>query len=387
MDFRFNEEQEALKSRLRYLAQNDIKPLAKKYGETDDVPQEIVDVMAKGGLFELLFPVEYGGGGISAVNNGISAVNICIAREQLTQVSAIADVTFAMQALGGYPIVIAGSESQKQMYIPGLAKGEMLTTFALTEPKAGSDVASLRTTAQREEECYIINGRKRFISNGYRADMGTLFAKTDPDKGNKGISAFIYHREDQGFEIVKRYKLIAPHDLVEMNFDHVRIPTDRLLGNENEGFSIAMKTLDLMRMSVGACSLGIARAAFEFALRYAVEREQFGRPLSKFQANQLKLAEMATEIDAAALLVYRAASLKDSGAEAVTKEASMAKYFATHMASRVADEAIQIHGGLGVTGDAEVERLYREARSPRIYEGTNEIQKLIIANQLLKEVF
>ncbi|MBW2063506.1 MAG: acyl-CoA dehydrogenase family protein [Deltaproteobacteria bacterium] len=379
MDFIFSEEQARLKERVRELARKEIQPLARKYGETDDVPQEIVDVMAKGGLFQLLFPVEYGG-------KGISAVNICIAREELAQVSAIADVTFAMQSLGGYPIVIAGTEEQKTTYIPRLARGEILTTFALTEPKAGSDVANLHTTAMPEDDSYVINGVKRFISNCYRADIGTLFAKTDPDQGNKGISAFIYHRKARGLEIVKRYRLIAPHDLAEMRFENVRIPRDRLLGEENQGFTIAMKTLDLMRMSVGACSLGIARAAFESALRFASKREQFGRPITRFQAIQLKLAEMATRIEAAAMLVYRAALLKDSGAESVTREASMAKYFATDMAGSVADEAVQIYGGLGVTDDADVERLYREARAPRIYQGTNEIQKLIIANQILKQI-
>ncbi|MBW1997112.1 MAG: acyl-CoA dehydrogenase family protein [Deltaproteobacteria bacterium] len=378
MDFIFSEEQSRLKERVREIARKEIKPLARKYGETDDVPQEIVDVMARGGLFRLLFPVEYGG-------KGISAVNICIAREELAQVSAIADVTFAMQSLGGYPIVIAGTEEQKTTYIPRLARGEILTTFALTEPKAGSDVANLQTTAMAEVDSYVINGVKRFISNGYRADIGTIFAKTAPDQGNKGISAFIYDRKAPGLEIVKRYRLIAPHDLAEMRFENVRIPEDRLLGEENQGFTIAMKTLDLMRMSVGACSLGIARAAFESAVRFASRREQFGRPITRFQAIQLKLAEMATRIEAAAMLVYRAALLKDTGVESVTREASMAKYFATDMASSVADEAVQIYGGLGVTSDADVERLYREARAPRIYEGTNEIQKLIIASQILKE--
>jgi len=378
MDFIFDEEQTALRDEIRNLARNELQPLARKHGETNDVPQEIVEVMAKGGLFQLLFPVEYGG-------KGLSAVNICIAREELAQVSAIADVTFAMQSLGGYPIVIAGTEEQKTTYLPRLARGKILTTFALTEPKAGSDVANLQTTAKREGDSYLIKGIKRFISNGYRADIGTLFAKTAPGKGNKGISAFIYHRKDKGLEIVKRYKLIAPHDLAEIRFEGVKVSRERLLGEEEQGFSIAMRTLDLMRMSVGACSLGIARAALDSALRYASKREQFGRTITGFQAIQLKLADMATRIEAAAMLVYRAAFLKDSGAESVTQEASMAKYYATDMASTVADEAVQIYGGLGVTSDADVERLYREARAPRIYEGTNEIQKLIIANHMLKE--
>ena len=379
--FVFNDEEKAFKEKVTRLAREKIKPLAQKYGETNDVPQEIVDVMAEGGLFRVLFPKEYGG-------EGVSAVKLCIAREELTQVSLVADVTLAMQGLGGYPIVLAGKEEQKKKYLPKLAGGELLATYALTEPAAGSDVAGITSFAVREDDQYCLNGIKRFISNGYRADIGVVFAKTDKGKGNKGISAFIYEKGMKGLTIRRRIDLIAPHDSVELEFKDCYLPGANLLGEENGGFKVAMATLDLLRMSVGAASVGTAQAALNMALKFSLERKTFGQPISGYQGISFKLAEMATELDAARLLVYRAADLKDKGSGRVTKESSMAKYYATEMAGRVVDKAVQIHGGLGVTRGmgVEVERLFREARPIRVYEGTTEIQKLVIATILLKEV-
>jgi len=376
--FSFSNDERAFQEKVERVANEEIKPLAQKYGETDDVPQEIVDAMREGGLFRILFPKEYGG-------DGVSAVKLCIAREALTQVSVVADVTLAMQGLGGYPIVLAGNEDQKDTYLPKLAKGELLSTYALTEPGAGSDVAGIEAGAIRDGDRYVLNGTKRFISNGYRSDMGVAFVKTDKDKGNKGISAFIYQKGTEGLRIARRIKLMALHDIVELEFKDCSIPDSDLLGEENEGFKIAMKTLDLLRMSVGAAALGTARAALDLSLQFSLKRRVFGQYISRYQGISFKLAEMATELDAARFLVYRAADLKDKGMERVTKESSMAKYYATEMAGRVVDKAVQIHGGLGVTRGMDVERLFREARAPRVYEGTTEIQKFVIANMILRE--
>ena len=376
--FSLSKDELAFKEKVEKLAKEQIKPLAQKYGETDDVPQEIVDSMIEGGLFRILFPKEYGG-------DGVSAVKLCIAREELTQVSVAADVTLAMQGLGGYPIVLAGNKEQKNTYLPKLASGELISTYALTEPVAGSDVAGIEANARRDGDNYILNGTKRFISNGYRADMGVVFVKTDKEKGNKGISAFIYEKGTKGLSVGRRIKLMALHDIVELEFENCSIPNANLLGGENEGFKIAMKTLDLLRMSVGAAAVGTARAALELSLQFSLKRKTFGQPISSYQGISFKLAEMATELDAARFLVYRAADLKDKGVERVTKESSMAKYYATEMAGRVVDKAVQIHGGLGVTRGMDVERLFREARAPRVYEGTTEIQKFVIANMILRE--
>lgn len=378
--FSFSKDENAFKEKVERLVKEKIKPLAQKYGETNDVPQEIVDVMAEEGLFRIFFPKEYGG-------DGVSAVKLCIAREELSQVSLVADVTLAMQGLGGYPIVLAGSEEQKKNFLPKLAEGTLLSTYALTEPAAGSDVAGIVSQAIREGDQFVLNGTKRFISNGYRADIGVVFVKTDKDKGNKGISAFIYKKGIKGLKIRRRIELLAPHDSVELEFKNCSVPVENLLGEENGGFKIAMTTLDLLRMSVGASSVGTAQAALNMALKYSQKRETFGQPISSYQGISFKLAEMATELDAARLLVYRAADLKDKGMGRVTKESSMAKYYATEMAGRVVDKAVQIHGGLGVTRDmgVEVERLFREARPIRVYEGTTEIQKFVIATMLLRE--
>jgi alkylation response protein AidB-like acyl-CoA dehydrogenase len=376
--FSFSNSEQRFKEKVERLSREKIKPLAEQYGETDEVPQEIVDAMKEAGIFRILFPEQYGG-------DGVSAVKLCIAREALSRFSVVADVTLAMQGLGGYPIVVAGDKEQKEKYLPLLAGGDLLSTYALTEPGAGSDVASMESTAVKDGDCYILNGTKRFISNGYRADMGVVFAKTDRDRGNRGISAFIYTKGMEGLSIRKRIKLMALHDLVELQFTDCRVPATNMLGAENGGFKTAMKTLDLLRMSVGASALGTARAALDLAVRFSLRRKTFGNPISGYQGVSFKIAEMATELDAARLLVYRAADLMDKGAGRVTKESSMAKYYATEMAGRVVDMAVQIHGGIGVTRGMDVERLFREARAPRVYEGTTEIQKMVIANLILRE--
>lgn len=374
MDFNLSEESRALKERCRRFCQSKLREISEEFGETADVPASMVKAMAEEGIFRHLIPREFGG-------RGVSALDLCIIREELAQVYAPADTTFAMQGLGSYPIVIAGSEEQKRKYLPAIAGGDLLTTFAITEPEAGSDVSSLATLVELDGNQYVINGRKRFISNGFAAAIAIIFARLK--NREKGFVAFVLEKEVPGFKVAKRIDLIAPHDIVEFQFEDCRVPALALLGREGEGLQIALRTLDLLRMSVGAAAIGMAQAALSAALDYSKKRVQFGKPISKFQGISFKLAEMATEIDAGRLLVHRAALMKDQGTKNITKEASMAKYYATEAAQGVIDKAVQIFGGLGVTKGNPAERLYREIRALRIYEGTTEIQKVIIANQLL----
>jgi acyl-CoA dehydrogenase len=296
-----------------------------------------------------------------------------------------ADVTLAMQGLGSYPIFLAGSRDQKEKFLGKIGSGEWLTTYALTEPEAGSDVNGMRSRAKEQAEGFVLNGSKRFISNGYAADILVAFAKTPLERNPKAMSAFVLEKEIPGLIVSKRLRAMAPHDLVELEFNDCFVPRENLLGKVGEGFKIAMKTLDVFRMSVGAAAVGIGQAAFDAALDYSKKRVQFGSSIAKFQAIQLKLAEMATELDAARALVYRAAILKDREDPNVSRFASMAKFYATEIGFRAVDQSLQIHGGIGVLQGSLVERLYREVRALRIYEGTSEIQKLIIANSLLKE--
>lgn len=374
MDFNLSEDSQILKEKCKQFCQTKLRDISKQFGETPDVPPAMVKAMAEEEIFRYLIQEEFEG-------YGIKALNLCLIREELAQVYAPADVTFAMQGLGSYPMTLAGSEKQKEKYLPKLAQGILLTTFALTEPEAGSDVSSLSTWAVLKGGDYILNGKKRYISNGYAADTAVVFART---KKENGITAFILEKGMPGFKVGKRIEMVAPQDIVEYHFEDCKVPVENLLGKEGEGFQIAMKTLNLFRMSVGAAGIGMAQAAFDAALDYSKKRIQFGKPISKFQGISFKLAEMATDIEAARLLVYRAAVLKDQGSKDISMEASMAKYFATEMAQRVIDQAVQIFGGLGVTKGNPAERLYREVRAIRIYEGTTEIQKLVIGNSLLR---
>ncbi|GEM_PF-11122 len=309
---------------------------------------------------------------------------LCIIRERLSYESALADLMFVMQGLGSFPLLVAGSSEMKERFLSKVRTGDMIAAFAITEPDAGSDVSAIKTTAQRNGSKYVLNGQKTFISNAGLADFYTVFAKTDMDGGAKGISAFVVEKNAPGFSFEGKIDLIAPHPIGTIAFNECKIPAANLLGEEGDGFRIAMRTLDTFRPTVGAAALGLAERALDEAVSYAKRRVQFGRPIAEFQATQMKIAEMATDIEAARLLVYQAAWKKDSGAERVTIESAMAKLYATEAAQRVIDHAVQIHGGAGVVSGAVVERLYREVRALRIYEGTSEIQKLVIASQVLK---
>jgi acyl-CoA dehydrogenase len=344
----------------------------------DGTCQNLVRRMGEAGLLRHAVPAAYGGQG-----ERLDARALCLLRETLARHSGLADFAFAMQGLGTGTITLFGSEKQKQRYLPPVGRGERIAAFAISEPDAGSDVAALSTTAVRKNGAWYLDGRKTWISNGGIADHYVVFARSGEAPGTKGLSAFIVDADAPGLVIEERIEVIAPHPLATLRFEDCRLPIDALIGEPGSGFKYAMATLDLFRATVGAAALGLARRALDEAVARAKERRLFGSPLADLQLSQARLAEMATDIDAAALLVYRAAWAKDMVAPRVTREASMAKLYATEMAQRVVDDAVQLWGGLGVTKGVKVEELYREVRALRIYEGASEVQKLIIARQVL----
>ena len=309
---------------------------------------------------------------------------ICLIRETLARHHGLADFAFAMQGLGSGAISLQGTRDQKERYLPRVARGEAIAAFALSEPEAGSDVAAMQCNAHVEGGHAILDGEKTWISNGGIADFYVVFCRTGEAPGARGISAFIVDADTPGFEIAQRIDVIAPHPLAKLRFTNCRVPLAQRIGEAGEGFKIAMRTLDVFRTSVAAAALGFARRAMDEALGRAMTRKMFNQVLADFQLTQAKLAQMATIIDSAALLVYRAAWLRDAGRR-VTKEAAMAKLTATEGAQQVIDAAVQMFGGQGVVSGETVERLYREIRSLRIYEGASEVQQLIIARELLKE--
>ena len=319
-------------------------------------------------------------GGVADV---IDTRMICIARETLARHAGLADFAFAMQGLGSGAISLAGTPEQKAHWLPRVASGQAIAAFALSEPDAGSDVAALQCAARIEGEHAVLNGEKTWISNGGIADFYVAFARSGEAPGSRGISAFIVEAGTPGFAIAERIDVIAPHPLARLAFTNCRVPLTSRIGAAGEGFKIAMRTLDVFRTSVAAAALGFARRAMEEALNRATTRKMFGQTLADFQLTQAKLAQMATTIDSAALLTYRAAWQRDQG-ENVTAQAAMAKLAATEGAQQVIDAAVQLFGGLGVTSEHPVERLYREIRSLRIYEGATEVQQLIIGRELLK---
>jgi len=318
-------------------------------------------------------------------NGKLDVRTLCLTRETLARRSGLADFVFAMQGLGSGPISLFGTDDQKARWLPGVASGQTIAAFALSEPDAGSDVAALSTTARRDGDGHgwVLDGTKTFISNGGLADRYTVFARTGEAPGAKGLSAFVVDADTPGFEVVERIPLMAPHPLATIRFDRCRIEGDRLLGQPGEGFRIAMATLDVFRSTVAAAALGFSRRAFDEAASRTTARQLFGAPMSDLQLVQASLADMALKIDASALLIYRAAWLKDRGAPRVTREAAMAKLYATDEAQAVIDAAVQLFGGLGVVSGHPVERLYREIRALRIYEGASEVQKIVIARQVL----
>jgi alkylation response protein AidB-like acyl-CoA dehydrogenase len=307
--------------------------------------------------------------------------SLCLARETLARFSGLADFAFAMQGLGSGPISLFGSEALRRRWLPRVAAGEAVAAFAISEPDAGSDVQAMRTTARRDGDTVVLDGMKTWISNAGIADFYTVFARF-PEAGDRGFLALVVEKDDPGFEVTDRIDVTAPHPLGTLSFEGCRVPADRVVGDPGDGLRVALGTLDVFRPTVGAAALGLARRALEEALEWASRRVVFGKMLAEYQLTQARLAEMALDVDAAALLVYRAAWTRDRG-ERVTREAAMAKLFATEAAQRVVDSAVQLFGGRGVAVGETVERLYREVRALRIYEGTSEIQLLVIAAQVL----
>lgn len=347
-----------------------------RHGE-DDLDgdcRKLLRQLADGGWLDAAVPTE---------RQPLDVRTLCLSREILARHGGLADFVFAMQGLGSGPVSLFGTQAQKAAWLPRVARGEAVAAFALSEPEAGSDVAALAMTARRDGGGWVLDGTKTWISNGGLADFYVVFARTGEAPGARGLSAFVVPAATPGLTVAERISLIAPHPLATLRFDECRLSADALLGQPGEGFRIAMATLDVFRPTVAAAALGFARRAFDAALHRASTRELFGAPLADLQLTQAALAEMALSIDAAALLTYRAAWAKDSGQPRVTREAAMAKLFATEAAQTVIDKAVQLFGGLGVTAGHPVERLYREIRALRIYEGASEVQKVVIARQAL----
>jgi len=368
------EHRDLAQSVAQFVAQ-EIEPRAAVEEDVENVARDFVRLLAGAGLLTY-----------AVAETTIDVRSLCLIREELAYSSALADLAFVMQGLGTYAIARAAPDHVRDFWLSRAANGKAIAAFALTEPNAGSDVAAIETTARRDGETYVIDGRKRFISNAGIADFYIVFAKTGTrEDGRPMLSSFVVGSKMPGFRVVERTPLIAPHPIGEIVFSECRVPAEDMVGEEGDGFKLAMETMDTFRASVGAAACGMARRALDQAVRYASARKQFGRLLSEHQLVQAKLADMITELDAARLLVYRAAYARDTETGRVTREASEAKLFATEAAGRIIDSAVQIHGGAGLVSGTVVERMYRDVRALRIYEGTSEIQKLVIAGQLLKE--
>jgi acyl-CoA dehydrogenase len=348
-------------------------------GDVDEACRKLVSVLGRDGWLKFTAPGE-------GENERIDVRTLALIRETLARQSGLADFAFAMQGLGAGPISLFGSLEQRNAWLPRTRAGKAIAAFALSEPDSGSDVANIVTAARRDGNGFILDGEKTWISNGGIADFYVVFARTAEAPGARGLSAFIVEADNPGLEIAERLHVIAPHPLARLRFDRCRVAPSALIGDAGEGFKIAMTTLDVFRTTVGAAALGFARRALDETLRRAAGRHLFGAPLAELQMVQGHIADMALEIDAAALLVYRAAWTKDMGAARVTREAAMAKLFATEAAQRVIDAAVQIHGGDGVRSGHPVETLYREIRALRIYEGASDVQKVVIARSALSSV-
>jgi alkylation response protein AidB-like acyl-CoA dehydrogenase len=379
VDFSFSEEQLAIRDTIRELVQDRVAPRAAEIDEKSEYPRDIEKLFAENGIMAIPFPERYGG--ISG-----SSVTICMGIEEIAKACATSSLILAVQALGSYPILIAGTEEQKKRLCPPLASGEKVAAYALSETGSGSDAAAMKTRAKRFGDEYILNGTKQFITHGSIAGTLVVFAQTDPDSDHRGISAFVLERETSPWSAPKlEHKLgIRGSPTAQIVFEDVRVPVANRLGEEGAGFKIALAVLDRSRPGIGAQALGIAEGAFDYALNYAKERNQFGQPIAQFQGVQFMFADMATQIEAARHLVYRAATKVDQKSADLTRVAAMAKLFASDMAMKVTTDCVQILGGYGYISDYPVERMMRDAKVTQIYEGTNQIQRVVIARSLLR---
>ena len=379
MDFHFTDEQEQLRRSIREFAEGEILPHVMEWDEVSHFPIEILPKLAEMGLLGIIFPEKYGGA-------GLGYIEYVIAIEELSRVDgSVGIIVAAHNSLCSNHIFKFGSEAQKQKYLSPLAQGKKIGAWSLTEPEAGSDAGGTRTTAKRDGDHWVINGAKTFTTNGHYADVCVAMAVTDKSKASHGISAFIIEKGTPGFKPGKKENKLGlrASDTSEVIFSDCRVPQENRLGDEGEGFTGSLKILDGGRISIAALALGMAQGALDAAIKYAKQRKQFGQPISEFQAIQFKLADMATQVEAARLLVYQAAWLADKNNVRFTRESSMAKLFASEVAVRVANECVQIHGGYGFIKDYPAEKFYRDVKLCTIGEGTSEIQKLVIARQLL----
>ena len=381
MDYLLTDEQKMIQELARKIAEEKIKPVAAKYDQSGEFPWDIMKILAEADLFAIFVPQEYGGTG-----GGI--LDLCIATEELSAACGGIAVCYAASALGTFPIILFGNEEQRKRYLPDLASGKKIAGFGITEPEAGSDASAIKTTAKREGDYYVLNGLKHFITNGGDAQIYTIIAMTDKTKGARGASAFIVEKGTPGFTFGKKEdKLgIRASSTRELIFTDCRIPKENLLSKEGMGFILTMKTFDMSRPGVAAQALGIAKGALDVAVKYAKEREQFGKSISSFQGIQWMLADMATQIEASRALVYSCAREIDAGGKDVGKDSAMAKMFASDVAMKVTTDAVQILGGYGYMKDYPAEKYMRDAKITQIYEGTNQIQRNIIALQLIKEM-
>lgn len=376
--FQLSDEEAMMLDMVRQVAAEKVAPRASEVDAKGEFPWDIKEVLAEQGILSMPFAPEYGGVGASELAT-VQAV------EELAKVCATTSLMLAVQQLGSLPIVLAGTEEQKQKYLPRLASGEHLAAFALTEPGSGSDAGSLRTFAVRKGDCYILNGVKHFITNAGIADTYTVFALTDQDKGIKGISCFIVEKDFPGFRLgkIENKMGIRGSQTGELIFENCEVSAANLLGSEGEGFKIAMRTLDRTRPGVAAQALGIAQGALDLAVNYSKQRVQFGHPIADNQGIQFMLADMATEVEAARLLVYSSAEMVDRGTDKFSRYSAMAKMYASDIAMKVTNDAIQVLGGYGYMKEYPAERFMRDAKITQIYEGTNQIQRLVIARDLL----
>ncbi|MCL6477302.1 MAG: acyl-CoA dehydrogenase [Peptococcaceae bacterium] len=383
--YKLTEEQELLRQTVRRLAETKVAPRAAEIDETDEYPWDLKELFADQGLMGAGVPEEYGG-------TGAGILSVCLITEEISRVSGSASLIVAAQELGLMPILVGASEEQKQKYLPDLAAGDKISAFALTEPDAGSDAGGMKTTARRVGDKYILNGTKCFITNGGIADVYTVFAKTQPEAGIRGISCFIVEKDTPGFHIGKKeHKMgIRGSQTTQLIFEDCEVPAENLLGKEGSGFKYAMMTLDRTRPVVGAQGLGIAQGAFDYALNYAKERVQFGKPIITFQGLQWMLADMRTRIEAARQLLYKTACLIDDAKSGgvspneLSLFSAMSKTFATDTAMYVTTEALQVLGGYGYMKEYPLERMMRDAKITQIYEGTNQIQRVVISRCLME---
>jgi acyl-CoA dehydrogenase len=376
----FDKDHSSLRSRARAWVEANLLNAGAPVGDVEAAAGRLVQRLGDEEFLAYTIPDGFGG-----KRAKVQARDLCILREELARGSALADTMFALQALGSYPITLAGSAEQKRRYLPPVGTGAAIAAFALTEPEAGSDAASLQSQAIKREDKYALSGTKRFISNAGIAAHYVLFASTAPEKGARGISAFIVDAATPGLMVKEKTAVMSPHPIGVIVLNNCIVGADSLVGAEGKGLEVAYGTLDLLRCTVGAAAVGMAQRALEEALRFSGDRRQFGRAIGEFQGIQFKLADMATELEAARLLVYQAAWSYDCDGPGARRQSSMAKLYATEAAQRIIDQALQIHGGAGVVAGSTMERLYRDIRALRIYEGTSEIQKLIIARELLNQ--